>query len=94
MTAPVHLPEVGEDITIEEVCDVLMEIILPFYKGFPDSKEEFLNPKFRKALTGEETYNILSSIHHLIMTIKMTQYDALAKKFDGELPWPEKQRSA
>lgn len=56
----------GDPVTIDEVGEILIEAILPFYKGFPEGSV----PNFRKTLTGEESTNLLNTLHLLVTVIK------------------------
>lgn len=58
-----------EPLTIDGVADVLVEAILPFYKGFPHDATNA--PRFRKTLTGEESTNLLTTIHHVVAAIRI-----------------------
>lgn len=59
-----------EEITLEQVADILSETLLPFYKGFPDGDG---SPKFRRELRGDETTNVLTTLHNLIHTIRIQE---------------------
>jgi hypothetical protein len=59
-----------EELTLDNVCTILEHLTLPLYKGFADDK-----PSFRKALTKEETRNLLEGIHHIIIAIKLQQIE-------------------
>lgn len=60
-----------EALTLGDVGDVLVEAVLPFYKGFADGPSPA--PKFRKSLTGEESTNLLNTLHQLITEIKLAE---------------------
>lgn len=50
----------------KKAMEVLLDLITPYYKSFPEPGHE---PEFRKSLSGEEITNVLSGVHNVITEI-------------------------
>lgn len=60
-----------ETLTLSDVGDILVEALLPFYKGVPNGPDTV--PEFRKSLTNEEASNLLTAIHHVVVAIRLQE---------------------
>lgn len=49
-----------------QAMEVLLDLITPYYKSFPEPGQR---PEFKKSLTGEEIRNLLSGVHDVIAEI-------------------------
>ncbi len=67
-TDSLNTPVPPEPLTLDSLADILVDAILPFYKGFPN---DITDPQFRRTLSGDEQTNLLTTIHNIVTAIRI-----------------------